>query len=367
MRRLLVTGILGVVAVAGLTAGRSSGAPEPGYSFRPVASGFGNLTYLTSPTGSSDLYVVERTGKVWVLLNGTRRRADPFADFSGFVDSSLDDNGLLSIAFSPNYASNHLLYVDYTDGGAGGNIRVDEFRSDGTHVIMSSQRHILAVFDPIEDHFGGQLQFGPDGKLYVSVGDGGCCGDPLGTGQPMDTFLGKLLRTANPTASSPTWEIVANGLRNPWRFSFDRQTGDLFLADVGQDAWEEVDYRPHANLNANFGWSRYEGRHDYNTAVALQGPFPLVYPVAEYSHSQGCAITGGYVYRGFQVISARGRYFYADFCNGTFWSFVLQNGLASGLRRETFHVTNPTSFGQDSRGELYVVNLNGQVFKLSQF
>jgi glucose/arabinose dehydrogenase len=211
---------------------------------------------VTAPRGSNDLYVVERTGLVWVLLNGTHRRADAFADFSGIVNASLDDNGLLSIAFSPNYATNHLLYIDYTDGGAGSNIRVDEFKSDGQHVIMSSQRHILAVFDPIEDHFGGQLQFGPDGKLYVSVGDGGCCGDPLGTGQPMNTFLGKLLATANPTAATPTWAIVANGLRNPWRFSFDRQTGDLYLADVGHDAWEEVDFRPCGNYNANFGWSR---------------------------------------------------------------------------------------------------------------
>ena len=181
----------------------------------------------------------------------------------------------------------------------------------------------------------------------------------------MSTFLGKLLRTANPTAPTPTWTIVANGLRNPWRFSFDRQTGDLYLADVGQDAWEEVDYRPRTSLNANFGWSRYEGRHDYNTGVALQGPFPLVFPVAEYDHGQGCAVTGGYVYRGLQVFAARGRYYYADFCKGTFWSFAISNGQATGLRRETFRVTNPTSFGQDSRGELYVVNLAGQVYKLS--
>jgi glucose/arabinose dehydrogenase len=366
MRRLLVLGILGIVAAAALAAGRSSGAPQPGYSFRPLVSGFGELTGAAAPKSSNDLYVVERTGKVWVLLNGTHKRPDPFADFGGIIDSSLDDNGLLSITFSPNYASNHLLYIDYTDGASSGNIRVDEFRSDGTHVIMSSRRHILAVFDPIEDHFGGQLQFGADGKLYVSVGDGGCCGDPLGSAQPMNTFLGKLLRTGNPTAATPTWEIVANGLRNPWRFSFDRANGDLYLADVGQDAWEEVDYRPRAALNANFGWSRYEGNHDYNTGMALRGPFPLVFPIAEYSHSQGCAITGGYVYRGIQAASALGRYFYADFCNGTFWSLAVVNGHASAPRQESFNVPLPTSFGEDAHGELYVVNLLGQVYKLSR-
>jgi glucose/arabinose dehydrogenase len=363
--RLATVAILAALAAAALTAGRSSGAPEPGYSFRPVAQGFGNLTYVTAPANSADLYVVERTGKVWVLVNGTRKRPDPFADFGSIIRDDEDDNGLLSIAFSPSYATTHLFYVDYT--APDGNIRVDEFRSDGQHAIMSSRRHILAVFDPIEDHYGGQLQFGPDGKLYVSVGDGGCCGDPLGSGQPMSTFLGKLLSTANPTAPTPTWTIVANGLRNPWRFSFDRQTGDLYLADVGQDAWEEVDYRPRGNYNANFGWSRYEGNHDYNTGVALQGPFSLVFPVAEYSHSQGCAVMGGYVYRGFLVAAARGRYFYADFCSGTFWSFIVQNGHATGLRTESFHVASPTSFGQDSRGELYVVTLGGQLYKLNPF
>jgi glucose/arabinose dehydrogenase len=367
MRRSLLAGLVAAMCLAALAVVAPAGAVDPEYSLHPVVSGFGNLTYVTAPRGSPDLYVVERTGKVWVLQNGTRRRADPFADFGGIIDSSLDDNGLQSIAFSPSYSTNHLLYIDYTDGTSGGNIRVDEFRSDGQHVIMASQRHILAVFDPIEDHFGGQLQFGADGKLYVSVGDGGCCGDPLGNGQPMNTFLGKLLRTANPTAPTPTWEIVANGLRNPWRFSFDRFTGDLYLADVGQDAWEEVDYRPRTSLNANFGWSRYEGHHDYNTGVALQGSFPLVFPIAEYSHSQGCAIMGGYVYRGLQVFVARGRYFYADFCRGTFWSLQVVNGQATGLRRENFHVTLPTSFGEDSRGELYVVTLTGQVFKLSSF
>jgi len=271
MRRSLLAGLVGIMCLAALAVGRTAGAAEPGYNIRPVVGGFGNLTYITAPrSGSSDLYVVERTGKVWVLLNGTRRRADPFADFSGIIDSSQDDNGLLSIAFSPSYPTNHLFYIDYTDPG--GNIRVDEFRSDGVHAIMSSQRHILSVHDPIQDHYGGQLQFSSDGKLYVSVGDGGCCGDPLGSGQPMSTFLGKLLRTANPTAPTPSWQIVANGLRNPWRFSFDRMNGDLYLGDVGQDAWEEVDYRPASSLNANFGWSRYEGNHDYNTNIALQGP-----------------------------------------------------------------------------------------------
>jgi glucose/arabinose dehydrogenase len=365
MRRLLLPALAGLALLASLAFVGPAGAISPQYAFRPVASGFGNLTYVTAPRlqFSSDLYVVERTGKVWVLLNGTRRRADPFADLSGIVRSSQGDDGLFSLAFSPAYSTNHLFYVDYVDPA--NVIRVDEFKSDGQHAIMSSQRHILAVPDPIFGHYGGQLQFGPDGKLYASIGDGGCCGDPLGSGEDMSTFLGKLVATGNPTAPSPAWSIVDNGLRNPWRFSFDRLTGDLLVADVGQDAWEEVDYRPRGSYNANFGWSRYEGNHDYNTGMALQGPFPLVFPIVEYAHTQGCAITGGYVYRGFAAFNARGRYFYADFCAGAFWSFVISAGHATGLKREPFTVPNPTSFGEDSRGELYVVNLAGQVYRLS--
>lgn len=365
MRRLLLSGLAGVLALVAFALVGTAGAVTPGYNLRPVASGFANITYLTAPRSSSDLYVIERTGKVWVLVNARTRRADAFADFSGLVRSSQGDDGLFSLAFSPGYATNHLFYIDYVDNN--NDIRVDEFKSDGQHAIMASQRHILVVHDPVFDHYGGQLQFGADGKLYVSVGDGGCCGDPLLSGQDMSTFLGKLLATANPTAATPTWTIVANGLRNPWRFSFDRSTGDLLMADVGQDAWEEVDYRPRASLNANFGWSRYEGHHDYNTSVTLQGSFPLTWPIVEYPHSQGCAITGGYVYRGLQVFSARGRYFYADFCNGTFWSFLLSNGQAVGQKKEAFHIANPTTFGEDARGELYVGNLQGQVFKLNAF
>ena len=365
MRRLLIAGLAATLMLVALALVGTAGAVEPQYNLRPVASGFGNITFLTAPRSSADLYVIERTGKVWVLVNARTRRADPFADFSGIVRHDQGDNGLFSLAFSPNYATNHLFYIDYID--ANNDIRVDEFKSDGQHVIMASQRHLLAVNDPLFNHYGGQLQFGLDGKLYASIGDGGCCGDPLGAGEDMGTFLGKLVRTAYPAAQSPTWEIVANGLRNPWRFSFDRLTGDLLMADVGQDAWEEVDWRPRATPNANFGWSRYEGNHDYSTGVALQGSFPLTFPIVEYPHSQGCAITGGYVYRGQLVFNARGRYFYADFCNGTFWSFLLSNGHATNQKRETFRMNNPTTFGEDTRGELYAGNLQGQVFKLSPF
>ena len=363
MRRLLVAGFVATLSLAALAT--ATAAVQPGYKFRLLASGFDTVTGITAPRNSTDLYVVERTGHVWVLVGGTRRRSDAFADFSGIVRDDQGDNGLFSIAFSPSYATNHLLYVDYIDGN--NDIRVDQFTSDGQHVIMSSRRHLLAVHDPIFGHYGGQLQFGLDGRLYAGIGDGGCCGDPLLSAQDMSTLLGKLVATANPTAATPTWTIVANGLRNPWRFSFDRQTGDLLMADVGQDAWEEVDYRPHNALNANFGWSRYEARFDYDTNVVLQGTFPLTWPIVEYPHTQGCAITGGYVYRGTQVFAARGRYFYADFCNGTVWTFLLSNGVPVGQKREAFTVPNPTTFGEDSHGELYVGTLGGQVYKLSAY
>src|SRR5437588_4830579 len=176
MRRLILAGLVATLSLVALALVGSAAAVEPGYNLRPVASGFGNLTYIAATRSTADLYVVERTGHVWVLVNGTRRRADAFANFSGIVRTDQGDNGLFSIAFSPSYATNHLFYIDYIDSN--NDIRVDEFKSDGQHVTMASRRHLLAVHDPVFSHYGGQLQFGPDGNLYVSLGDGGCCGDP---------------------------------------------------------------------------------------------------------------------------------------------------------------------------------------------
>jgi glucose/arabinose dehydrogenase len=329
----------------------------------PVASGFSAPVYVTAPRGEPGrLYVVEQGGLIRVVEKG-KIRAQPFLDVRRLISSG-GERGLLSVAFHPSYAKNRRFYVDYTDRN--GDTRVVEYRSNGRTAIPGSARQLLFVKQPYANHNGGQLQFGPDGKLYVGMGDGGSGGDPDNNGQNLSTQLAKLLRT-DPLRVS--WEIAGYGLRNPWRFSFDRASGDLYIGDVGQNAWEEIDYRPRGAPPANFGWARYEGAHDYSD-VALVGNAPLVFPITEYSHDDGCSVVGGFVYRGSAVPEARGRYFYGDSCSGRVWSLTVRGGKATGVRVERFTVTGSgyglVSFGEDARGELYLVSLAGRVYRLGQ-
>jgi glucose/arabinose dehydrogenase len=212
-----------------------------------------------------------------------------------------------------------------------------------------------------DNHDGGQLQYGPDGYLYAGTGDGGSGGDPPNNAQNLSRKLGKLLRLKN-----GRWQIAAYGLRNPWRFSFDRANGDLYIGDVGQNEWEEVDYRPRSGLGAlvNYGWSAYEGLTRYNPS-RLNSRGTLVMPVQVYSHSLGCSITGGYVYRGNAVPAAKGRYFYGDYCSGTLWSLRIAGGKAVDNKRESTHIDSLSSFGQGSNGALYAVSLDGAIYRLS--
>ena len=281
-------------------------------SFRPYASGFSGITAIVStPGGPRRLYVVEQLGRVRYLVDG--RRSGTFLDLRNRVSAG-GERGLLSLAFSPAYARNHRFYVDYTD--LNGNTRVVEYRSRRGKAIPTSARQILFVRQPYANHNGGELQFGPEKLLYVGMGDGGSAGDPGNRAQNLSLRLGKLMRT-DPYVRRPSWRIVGYGLRNPWRFSFDPATGDLYVADVGQGTWEEVDYRARSQLSAlaNYGWNVYEGRSRYRSG-SPNGAGDLVFPVAVYDHGQGCSITGGYVYRGRAVPSAVGRYFYGDWCSG---------------------------------------------------
>jgi glucose/arabinose dehydrogenase len=302
------------------------------------------------------LYVVERAGRIVVLTGGKRRT---FLDIRSRVGSESSEQGLLSVAFHPGYAKNRRFYVDYTDRR--GDTNVVEFRSDGSRGLSRTARVLLHVRQPFANHNGGQLQFGPDGKLYVGMGDGGSAGDPDDNGQNPSSLLAKLLRT---DPLSVRWEFAGYGLRNPWRFTFDRLTGALYIGDVGQGDREEVDYRPRGAPPANFGWARYEGTRLYKD-VALDPPGPLVYPIHEYTHGSGCSITGGYVYRGPAVRAARGRYFFGDYCAGTVWSLKVVAGKATAVRREPFRVSSIASFGEDARGELYLVSLEGSVYRLT--
>jgi glucose/arabinose dehydrogenase len=257
--------------------------------------------------------------------------------------SSGGERGLLSVAFSPRYARDHRFYVDYTDRN--GDTRVVEFRSPGGHALLDSARLLLYVKQPYPNHNGGQLQFGPDRLLYVGMGDGGGGGDPQNRAQNLHDPLGKLLRTV-PHARAAHWQTVGYGLRNPWRFSFDRATGDLYIGDVGQSAWEELDFRPRAKLAVltNYGWRVFEGRARFAPGSPSAAD-ALVAPITVYSHKDGCSITGGYVYRGRTVPASVGRYFFGDFCSGHVFSLRVEDGRATGLHKESARIGQLSSFG----------------------
>jgi glucose/arabinose dehydrogenase len=342
---------------AAFVSSASGGSQRAEYRFRQVASGFDQPVYVAQPKSEPGrLYIVERPGRIVTLAAGKRRT---FLDIRSRVESGYTEQGLLSVAFHPGYAKNHLFYVYYTNKT--GDVEVDSFRSRGGLALLSSRKQLLVVNHRANDnHDGGQLEFGPDGRLYAGTGDGGSGGDPPNNSQNLSRKLGKLLRL-----NGGRWQIYAYGLRNPWRFSFDRANGDLYIGDVGQNAWEEIDYRPRSATGlVNYGWSAYEGLVPYNVS-RLNHTGTLVKPVQVYSHAGGnCSVTGGYVFRGGGVPSAKGRYFYGDYCSGTIWSFRISGGKATGNRRESTHIGSLSSFGQGANGALYAVSLDGGLYKL---
>ena len=296
--------------------------------------------------------------------------------------STGSEQGLLGLAFDPAYASNGRFIVHYTD--LNGNTTVSGFRVAGDNpdrADPASEVILLTAEQPFDNHNGGQIVFGPDGMLYIGLGDGGSGGDPGGRGQGLTDLLGDILRIDvsggtgytvppdNPfvgrTDARP--ELWSVGLRNPWRFSFDAATGDLYIADVGQNAFEEVDVvtaAQGAGRGANFGWNITEGRHCYASASCDPAQFTL--PVLEYSHAEGCSITGGFVYRGAAIPALQGHYFYSDFCSGWVRSFRLQDGEA--VEPQQWPTLAPgsgvLSFGQDAAGELYVMSTGGRVLRI---
>jgi glucose/arabinose dehydrogenase len=331
------------------------------YSFAPYLGGLDSPTFVASAPGDpTTLYVVEQPGTIRIVRDG--KVAGTFLDIRSHVVSG-GEQGLLSMAFSPHYESNHLFYLSYTD--VHGNSRVARYRAANGRGVPSSAHIILAVHQPFANHNGGQLQFDKRGYLYFGFGDGGSGGDPFQNAQNMHSRLGKLLRSRTKTPSR-SWRIVGLGLRNPWRFSFDPANNNLWLGDVGQNRFEEVDFRAAARLDerANYGWSRYEGYSVYSQSHRYSKSGSKVKPVLAYSHDHGCSISGGYVYRGAAVRGARGRYFYGDFCAGTVWSFrVGRHGRASAAA-VSGHVPSVSSFGVDGHGELYAASLDGTLYKL---
>jgi glucose/arabinose dehydrogenase len=321
----------------------------------------------STPGDASTLYVVEQQGLVEKLRGG--EPAGVFLDIRDRVDFD-SERGLLSLAFSPGYASNGLFYVDYTS--ADGLIHVIEMRAVDGVGDPSTARELLAAQHPWPNHNGGQLQFDRTGHLWVGLGDGGTDpsaggvspGDPMNHAQNLSSPLGKLLRI-DPSRPDAAWQTVAMGLRNPWRFSFDRATGDLWIADVGAASEEEVDFRPAAKAArpADFGWSRFEGRLLYKPKLRL--PRPAVPPVYTYRHTDAgeCAIVGGYVYRGTAVPAARGRYFFGDYCTGRISTLTLVKGAAR-VTKLGDRLPALSSFGEDANGELYAVTTVGDLYEL---
>jgi glucose/arabinose dehydrogenase len=300
------------------------------------------------------------------------QKAGVFLDLTDRVGYDQGERGLLGLAFSPAYATDHLFYVDYTD--AAGTIHVVEMHSVDGVGDPSTARELLAVAHPWPNHNGGQLQFDRTGHLLVTIGDGGTdpngggssIGDPMNHAQSLSSRLGKLLRIA-PSQPDAAWQVVGIGLRNAWRFSFDRKTGDLWIGDVGAATQEEVDFRPAAKAaqHADFGWSRFEGTALYNGKVKLRRGWPLVKPVWAYLHSgsRSCAIVGGYVYRGSTVPSVYGKYFFGDYCSGRIWMLALKNGRARVVLRSDV-LPLLSSFGEDADGELYAVTTSGELYEL---
>ena len=359
MRRLRGVCAVLVFSVAAAGLAHAGGQRADDLSISTFASGFSDPVLVTGTRAEPKrLYVVEQTGLVRVLVRG-KPRDEPFLDVRSQIISG-GEQGLLGLAFDPNYAKNHRFYVNYTAKPSGDSYVVS-YRSDGTRAIPSSARRILDIKDPYANHNGGMLAFGPDGKLYLGMGDGGSAGDPGNRAQNPNELLGKLLRLDTTGKTAPV--IRALGLRNPWRFSFDRKTGDLYIGDVGQSKIEEIDYvKAGTTALLNFGWRVYEGRSGYQDGQL--GPGVLTMPIAQYTHSDGCTVVGGYVYRGAQVPTAAGRYFYGDYCSGTIWSLTVSNGAATGIRTEPFKVKSLSSFGEGPSGELYLVSLEGTIYRL---
>jgi glucose/arabinose dehydrogenase len=347
--------------------------------------------------GSGRLFVVEQAGVIRIVDPATGTvLATPFLDLSAMVDSTAYEQGLLGLAFDPGYATNGLFYVSYTwDPAPAGDddwTRLERYAvsvSDPDVAEAASALTLLELEQPGLTHNSGDLHFGPDGYLYVGSGDGGPGGDPDERGQDLGSLLGKILRldVGEATAGSPyaippdnpfvgdgeAREIWAYGLRNPWRFSFDRLTGDLFLGDVGQNTWEEIDFQPASSTGGeNYGWDCYEGPDPYvgppEEGSTCSGQ--VVEPILSYRHEEndeviGCAVTGGYRYRGHRVAGLAGTYVYADFCTGTLWlADETTPGDWSATPWSSHGVTEITSFGEDEEGELYLVSRGGSLFRL---
>jgi len=397
VRRPLVVALVGVAVVVAVAVGREAlverlaatdlserlaafraedpppenATPRAAVQLVEVARGLTHPLFVTQANdGSGRLFVVEQGGRVRTL-RASGLDDEPFLDARSLLDNASGERGLLGLALAPDFATSGVVYIAHTAPGPA--VEITRLRTDAErrHVDLATRQTVLAMADPASNHNGGMIAFGPAGKLWISTGDGGRGGDPWNNAQNLDSLLGKLLRidvvsepysipADNPFAgqSGARGEIWAYGLRNPWRFSFDRATGELWIGDVGQNRWEEIDVEdPAAGGGRNYGWRRREGRHCYDPKVAC-GADGLVDPIHEYGHDHGCSVTGGYVYRGAAIPELAGAYVFGDYCNGTVWSLRRESGQVDVAKL----VAGPrglSSFGEDAAGELYLCDHSG--------
>ena len=370
-----------LIPAASVAAVSTTTSIPPNITFHTVVSGLTQPIFATNAgDGSGRIFIVQQTGQI-LILKGTTLNSSAFLDVSGLITNPAgSEQGLLGLAFDPNYAGNGYFYITYTNRNGVGDDVLARYHvsSDADVADAASAQILLTVTEPFENHNGGNIAFGPDSFLYFGLGDGGSGGDPDGNGQKTNVLLGKILRLdvstvpytippTNPFASSSTQkkEIWAYGVRNPWRFSFDKTTGDLYIGDVGQDTQEEIDFQAAGAAGGqNYGWNLLEGNLCY-----LNNPCPppshYVAPVAVYNHgsgdSIGCAVTGGYVYRGSAFPALDGVYLFGDYCSGNLWG--LYKNSSNIWTKQLIKATgyNISSFGQDEAGELYIVNYGGSL------
>ena len=368
-----------------------------------VSDGFKKPVFVISyPTDASILYVVEQAGKVIVLDSG-QKKSKPFFNINKRVVNPFrpgDERGLLGFAFHPDYENNKKFYINYIDND--GHTIVSEFIAQSKYKAdHNSERVLLKLEQPYGNHNGGHIEFGNDGYLYIAIGDGGAAGDPLDSGQDLTSLFGKVIRidiNGSPYSipkSNPFYgiknareEIWAWGLRNVWRFSFDKKTGDIYYGDVGQNKWEEVNFEPASSSGGNnYGWRQMEASYCFEPKENCKRD-GMVLPIIEYPNDayhpafalgrknqlnvEGCSVTGGYVYRGKKLKGFEGVYFFGDYCSGNIWSFKVKDGKANAFKNRTEEIniadgefTNYiSSFGQDADGEIYIVDYNGAVYKI---
>jgi glucose/arabinose dehydrogenase len=382
-----------LLAAAALTIAGAASPAHAGLSSTRVASGLSRPVYVAAPDGDDRLFIVEQRGIIKVLENGAVL-AVPFLDIDALVPdiSGNDERGLLGMAFHPGYAANGRFYLDYVNL-AGNTVIASYAVSANPNVADPASAAILLTIDqPFQNHKGGTIQFGPlDGYLYIGMGDGGSGGDPGNRAQSDDVLLGKMLRidvdgippyaipSTNPFAGPglPLDEIWAKGVRNPYRWSFDRLTGDLWIADVGQSSWEEIDFEPAGSAGGrNYGWRLMEGTHCYQPATGCNDG-SLILPIYEYSHDAGrCSVTGGCVYRGSQIPSLAGTYLFADFCSDQIWSFRYDGTSLTDFAERTgelapgggLAITDIAAIAEDGHGEVYIVDRgtgsDGEIYKI---